>query len=65
MLNEITLEIQRAPFFFGVMVTTHNVSKIVQLSEVFCYVQTVNDSNGKPCELKICEAFTPFTSVTD
>ena len=48
-----------------IMDTTQDASKIDQLSEVFCYVKIVNDGNGKSCELKICEAFTSFTAVTD
>lgn len=50
--------------FSIIMDTTQDVSKIDQLSEVFHYIQVINNDSGKPSELNICEVFTSFTDQT-
>jgi len=63
--ENIVLEIKRAPFLTIILDTTQDLSKMDQLSVVFRYISTTENNNRVPKEIKICESFLGFTSVTD
>nr|CAI5858566.1 unnamed protein product [Callosobruchus analis] len=63
--NNIISEIKKAPFLTIILDKTQDLSKIDQLSVVFRYISVRENDDNVPKEIKICESFLGFITVTD
>jgi len=63
--QDITAEINQAPFFSVIMDTTQDLSKRDQLSQVYRYVTIVRNPMDIAIDVKVVEAFLGFEETAD
>ena len=63
--QDITAEINQAPFFSVIMDTTQDLSKRDQLSQVYRYVTIVRDHMDIAKDIKVIKAFLGFEETAD
>lgn len=63
--QDITADINEAPFFSIIMDTTQDLAKHDQLSQVYRYVTVVRNAMDKAVDIKVMESFLGFMETVD